>query len=334
MNKGIAVAGNLIVDKLHQIERYPSSGELTTVVEEPQVSTGGAACNVAMDLAALAGEMRVQVLGVMGKDENGAFIRSRFDKYPNIDCGSIVLEGQTSFTLVMNDAHSGQRTFFQYRGANELFDEEHIDWDKLDVSILHIGYILLLGALDAPDEEYGTKMARLLRRAQQKGIATSIDVVSESGDRFKRLVTPALRYSDYCVINELEAEQITGVKLRVGEKLLDENMPAALKSMREMGVARWAVIHSPEGGYGMDQTGEYITEGSLQLPKGYIKGTVGAGDAFCSGVLLGAYRGYPLRQSMRLGIASAACALSAPGSTEGMRPEAQAMQLFDIYNQR
>ena len=57
-----------------------------------------------------------------------------------------------------------------------------------------IGYILLLPALDAPDDEYGAKMARLLHRAQKQGLKTSIDVVSESGDRFAKLVTPALKY--------------------------------------------------------------------------------------------------------------------------------------------
>ena len=30
---------------------------------------------------------------------------------------------------------------------------------------------------------------------------------------------------------------------------------------------------------------------SYQLPLGYIKGTTGAGDAFCAGALLGIYKG-------------------------------------------
>ena len=79
-----------------------------------------------------------------------------------------------------------------------------------DAELLHIGYILLLDALDEADAEYGTRMARLLHDAQQHGIKTSIDVVSESGDRFRRLVPPALRYTDYCIINEVEAQESTG----------------------------------------------------------------------------------------------------------------------------
>ena len=83
---------------------------------------------------------------------------------------------------------------------------------------------------------------------------TSIDVVSEAGERFKRLVTPALKYTDYCIINELETQQTTGVLLRGEDGTLHvENMKAALQKLHELGVAKWAVIHCPELGCGMDE---------------------------------------------------------------------------------
>ena len=70
-----------------------------------------------------------------------------------------------------------------------------------------------------------------------------------------------------------------------------ENMKVALKKLHELGVSTWAVIHCPEIGCGMDADGNYHEFKSLKLPKGYIKGTVGAGDAFCAGVLYAAERG-------------------------------------------
>ena len=162
--------------------------------------------------------------------------------------------GDTSFTAVMSNNQTKERTFFQYAGGNAYYGEDDIDWDRLNVDIFHIGYILLLPHLDEPDAEYGTKMARLLHRAQQAGMKTSIDVVSEAGERFKRLVTPALRYTDYCIINELETQQTTGVLLRGEDGTLHvENMKAALQKLHELGVAKWAVIHCPELGCGMDE---------------------------------------------------------------------------------
>ena len=332
MRKGICVAGNLIVDITYPIERWPRQSELTTITDGITRSVGGAVCNVITDLAKLGETLPLSALGVIGEDAEGEFILEQLGRHENIDLSLLGRKGTTSFTAVMSDNRTKARTFFQYRGANALFDESFIDWDRIDAEILHVGYILLLDALDQADGEYGTKMARLLAEAQSRGIRTSIDVGTESGDRFRTLVPPALRYTDYCVINELEAQQITGVLLRdEEEKLYPEHMEEALRKMKELGVSTWAVIHCPEGGYGLDEKNHFLTVRSLKLPEGYIKGTVGAGDAFCAGVLYGAEKGWGLAESVRLGTCAAAASLSEAGATEGMRPAAGVLKLAELY---
>lgn len=332
MRKGICVAGNLIVDITYPIERWPRQSELTTITDGIARSVGGAVCNVITDLAKLDETLPLSALGVIGDDAEGEFILEQLGRHENIDLSLLGRKGTTSFTAVMSDNRTKARTFFQYRGANALFDESFIDWDRIDAEILHVGYILLLDALDQADGEYGTKMARLLAEAQSRGIRTSIDVVTESGDRFRTLVPPALRYTDYCVINELEAQQITGVLLRdEEEKLYPEHMEEALRKMKELGVSTWAVIHCPEGGYGLDEKNHFLTVRSLKLPERYIKGTVGAGDAFCAGVLYGAEKGWGLAESIRLGTCAAAASLSEAGATEGMRPAAEVLKLAELY---
>ena len=329
MKKGIAIAGNMIVDMLYPTNGLPRPGELVTITGDVSRSTGGCLCNDIIDLAALDPALPLTALGRVGSDEAGDFVLEKLRAWPNIDLGQVKRGGTTSFTLVMADEVSKQRSFYQCRGANAEFCEDDIDWDALDVELLHVGYILLLDALDAPDDAYGTKMARLLHTARQRGIRTSIDVVSEAGERFRHIVTPALKYTDYCVINELEAQATTGVQL-VGPdgRLIRENLPEALKAMKALGVSTWAVIHSPEGGFGLDERDNYIQVEGLKLPEGYIKGSVGAGDAFCSGVLYAAWKGLPLEEAIELGTAAAACSLSQPGATEGMRPCGEAMELY------
>jgi len=326
---GIAVAGNMIVDVLYPILGIPKPGELTTITEGISRSSGGALCNVIVDLAKLDPALPLTALGRVGTDSEGDYVLDKLGAQTNIDITRVRREGLTSFTAVMADTVTKQRTFFHYRGANARFCEADVDWDALDVKLLHIGYILLLDALDEPDEVYGTKMARLLHTAQSRGIKTSIDVVSEAGDRFGRIVPPALRYTDYCVINELEAQASTGIPLRneSGELIL-ANVPEALKKLKQLGVSTWAVIHCPEGGYGLDEDGNYVAIESLPLSKEQIKGTVGAGDAFCSGVLYGAYRNQSLKEAIELASAAAACSLSESGATEGMRTAAEAMELY------
>jgi sugar/nucleoside kinase (ribokinase family) len=267
-------------------------------------------------------------LGRAGTDAEGDYILETLRRYANVDLSMIKREGKTSFTAVMSDIVSRERTFFHYRGANARFCEDDIDWDKITARFLHIGYVLLLDSLDETDLEYGTKMARLLCHAQERGIKTSLDMVSESGDRFKRLMPPSLKYTDYCVINELEAGQVTGIPLRDGSgNLLNSNMPLALEELKKAGVSQWAVIHCPEGGYGLDERGNLLECAALYLPPDYIKGKVGAGDAFCAGVIYAASQGGNLAEGLELGNAAAAASLSMPGATGGMLPAAELKKL-------
>lgn len=335
MRRGICVAGNLVVDIAYPIDGWPKQGELVHIRDGITRSTGGAVCNVGVDLAVLDPQLPVCALGRIGADAEGDFILSVLGRHPNIDTSNVLRDGISAFTAVMADRVNKQRTFFTYLGANSRFCEGDIRWEHIDAGILHIGYILLLDSLDQPDDECGTKMARLMRSAQRHGFKTSIDVVSEAGDRFKRLVPPALKYADYCVINEYEAEQTTGIPLREGDgMLLTENMPEALHAMREMGVSTWAVIHSPEGGFGMDAAGNYVKSGSLILPSEKVVGSVGAGDAFCAGVLYGANMGWTLEQSIDLGNAAGAASLSDASATGGMRSVDEVMALYQIYRRR
>ena len=327
--KGIAVAGNMLVDMLYPIHGFPKPGELVTITGELSRSTGGCVCNDIIDLAALDPMLPLTAVGRVGHDEAGEFVLNKMRPWKNVNLDQVKKEGTTSFTLVMADEISKQRSFYQCRGANAAFCESDIDWENLNAEILHIGYILLLDALDEPDDRYGTKMARLLHTAQEKGIKTSIDVVTEAGDRFQRIVTPALKYTDYCIINESEAQNVTGVKL-VNEagKPIFENMQAALKRMKALGVSSWAVIHCPEGGFGLDENDQYVEIPGVKLPHDYIKGSVGAGDAFCAGVLYGAWKGMTLAESIEMGTAAAVCSLSEPGATEGMRSAEETMQQY------
>lgn len=335
MKKGICCAGNMIVDITYPIETWPRQNELTHITEGIQISTGGSVCNTIIDLARLNSELHLKASGYAGHDAEGDFLLSELRKYPNIDLSMVRRDGRTSFTAVMSNNQTKERTFFQHAGANAFYCEKHIDLESLDVDIFHIGYILLLRALDAEDCEYGTKMARLLHDVQQKGIKTSIDVVSESGDRFARLVTPALKYSDYCIINELEAQRITGIMLRDEKDALHaENMPEALSKLKELGVSTWAVIHCPELGCGIDENGNYHMFPSLQLPQGWIKGTVGAGDAFCAGILYAAEMEMSMLEALKLGACCAAASLSEVSASDGVGAFSEVMGLHSRFGTR
>ncbi len=317
--QGICVAGNIIVDIGYPVSAFPKPGQLVTILDDKTMTVGGLAVSVGIDLARLDGDLPIHILGCMGDDPEGRLIRQQFGLYPNINTQHIATCGQTSFTLVMNDSSTKERTFFQFRGANAAFDGADVPWEKINAKIFHAGYILLMDGLDEPDPVYGTRMARMLCTAKSHGMLTSVDVVSEASERFCTMVPPALKYTDYCIINEYEAGKTTGIPLRdKNGKLLEDHIPTVLNALKTMGVSRWAAIHAPEGAWGLDEQDIPAALPSLKLPQGYIKGTTGAGDAFCSGVLYGAHQEMPLIDALRLGTATAAASLGAPDANSGV----------------
>ena len=329
--KGVAVAGNIIVDTIKTIDAYPDKLELT-VIRSMNRALGGLVCNVGIDLARLDPVLPVMAVGFAGDDENGDLVRSTFAQYPSIDTSCLWREGVTSFTDVMTVASTGERTFFTYKGADGMLTPDRLLSAPIGkCSLLHIGYQLLLEGMDAPDEEYGTAMARALHGAQQMGLQTSFDVVSEKGGRFKTLVPPALKYVDHLAVNEYEAEQITGVELTENGRLIAKNLPDALEALRKMGVKRRVVIHTPLLAAGLDETDRLVLSPALRLPDGYIKGSVGAGDAFTAGLLYETINGASLETALRSANAVAACSLSAPGSTEGVPTMPEALKLYDRF---
>ena len=329
--KGITVAGSLVVDNYFLIETYPEQGKLVNIQSE-KMDIGGSG-NLILDLAKLDSSLKVKVSAIIGKDNYGKFIKETLDKYPNVLQENITEEGNTSVTMVMNAQDNQQRTFFYLPASTDLYDESYIDWDLVDADIFHLEYLLLMEKIDATDPVYGTHGAKILHDAKERNMKTSIDIVSEVSERGRDIVQAALKYTDYCTINEVEAEMITGLSLLKDNELIEENIHKALYELERLGVSTWAIIHSPTYSYGIDcQTKTIFKVKSLKLPKDYIKGSTGAGDAFCSGVLYAAYKGQGIEEGMRLGCACAACSLSEVSGTAGMRPYKEVLDVYQQYS--
>lgn len=323
---GIAVAGNIIVDLIKFIDKYPSKLSLAAITKVDR-TMGGAVSNVIIDLARLDPQLKLKAVGYVGEDGNGDFALAQLGCYPSIDLSHVKRSGETSFTDVMTVRQTGERTFFTYKGADSLLTADDFDFQKLDCTLIHFGYILLLDGMDAADAEYGTVMARTMHNAQQAGLLTSVDVVSEDSMRFAALVPPSLKYADYCTVNEFEAQRITGIPLRdEADRLLADNMKGACEALKVFGVRRWVTIHTPESAFGLDEHDVFTAVPSLKVEN--IAGSVGAGDAFVAGLLYEANRGTDHIQAMRTANAVAACSLSHPTSTGGVRSYAQTMELL------
>ena len=302
---GIAVAGSILVDKINEIDAYPTAGELTKI-RAVKRAVGGCVPNVAIDLKTLSPKTDIYAIGKVGADDEKTFLLKELgDRGIELSGIRVSRNERTSFTEVMSIV-GGQRTFFTYPGASADFGLSDMDFKDFKADMLHLGYFLLLDKVDAGDGE------KILAKAKNLGIKTSIDLVSENSDRYK-LVIPCLKYTDNVIINEGEAGKIADIEPT------KENLKAIAEKIMSYGIGERVIIHMPALSVCLSKDGTYTTLPSYDLPKGFIKGTTGAGDAFCAGALLGIYLGKSDEEILSIASKAAVGALSAADAVSGMK---------------
>ncbi len=331
---GILAGGNWIIDHVKIIDTWPAQDTLSNILSTSH-GTGGSAYNIAIDLAKLGAPFPLAAIGLVGQDADGQIILDDCAKF-GIDATALQQTDRapTSYTDVMTIQATGRRTFFHARGANALLDSPHFDFGQTTARLFHLGYLLLLDTLDGTHPEYGTVAAEVLARAQAAGLKTSIDLVSENSDRFARIVQPALRHVDLCIMNEFEAERVTGQAIRTDQGLDRAALRAAMEQILAAGVREHVIVHFPEGGAALGHDGQFHEHASVKLPDAYIKGAAGAGDAFTAGVLLGWHEGLPIQDWLRYGVCAAAANLADETCTGGMLPLAEVLAIGARYGFR
>ncbi len=332
---GLLAAGNWIIDQVKIVDVYPQRDQLANIRAQSQ-GTGGSPYNVLIDLARLEAPFPLMAAGLVGQDDLGRTILEDCKRH-RIDTSHLQTTrlAPTSYTDVMTEQSNGHRTFFHHRGANALWNGAGLDFKKTSARIFHLGYLLLLDALDQADPKHGTKAAALLRQAQAAGLKTSVDVASEDSDRFAGVVLPALRHVDYCILNEIEAGKTTGFAIREGDGSLNTtSLRQAAGALLQSGVRELVVIHFPEGGFARTLAGKEFWQPSLNVPNKHIAGTAGAGDAFAAGVLLGLHEGWDMPKCLLTGVCVAAASLSHPTCTGGVASLPAALKLAEKFGLR
>jgi sugar/nucleoside kinase (ribokinase family) len=317
---GVLAGGNWIIDQVKMIDVYPQPEQLGNIRSQSQ-GTGGAPYNVLVCLAQTGVPFPLLGAGLVGKDPLGAQILENCRRH-RIDTRHLTPtpRGPTSYTDVMTEQGHGRRTFFHARGANALWRGADLEFERITARIFHLGYLLLLDALDESDRRFGTRAARLLAAAQAAGVKTSVDVVSEDSDRFPRIVNPALKHVDYCILNEIEAGKTTGFKIRLPDGRLDlVALRHSTGALLQQGVRELVVVHFPEGAFARTRQGEDCWQPALKLPPNYIGGTAGAGDAFCAGMLLGLHEGWDLGRCLVTAVCIAGASLADATCTAGVK---------------
>lgn len=322
---GVVCAGNWIVDIIHTLDRWPAKSDLVQILDEVE-GVGGGAANVALGLAALGTGLPIYPAGLIGQDRHAATVRQALRDAGLSDAWLHATDrAATAHTHVLN-LTGDSRTFLYHGGANDLLEAAHVPVEALAATgarFFYLGYINLLRRLDTIGDDGVTGAARLLARARAAGMVTCADLVSIDGPGFRPTVAATLPTIDYLFLNEIEAARATGRPVAgPGD---EAGLIAAGRALLAGGVARAVVLHTAALALWLPVEGEALIQPAPPMDPAEIVSPVGAGDAFCAGVLYGLHEGWLPARSLTLGQRAAAATLRAPTATGGIPPLSRLM---------
>jgi len=269
--------------------------EEATFVDDIALHNGGCACNTAVALGKLG--VNTTAVGKVGRDAFGDFLIRRLEM-AGVDTIDMVQDPNesTSATVVLVD-REGERSFLHFTGANAALNEEDVPWDVVEkADLLHIAAAFLLPGLD------GEPMARVLKRAQEAGVLTSLDVSWDAQGRWMEVLEPCLSHVNVFLPNFDEARELA-------DEAAPEDVARALSSR---GVDVVVIKMGSGGSYVWDGfDGEFAS--AFRVDE--VVDTVGAGDAFNAGFLAGYTGGWHLQPACRLGNAVGAHCVNTAGAS-------------------
>ncbi len=317
--QGIICAGNWIVDIVHVIDQWPNKSELANIIREDR-GIGGGAANVISALARMQVGFPLLPFGAIGADDLGDFVVKA--------CEALALpttkllrrqESPTAHTHVMS-VPGDSRTFFYQGGANDSLSEADFPtgfFAGSDARIFYLGYLMLLEQLDKMEGDT-TGAAHILARARAAGMITAVDLVSASRADFSAMVRLAAPHIDYLIMNEVEACRAGDQPIEAGEVPSDVKLLAAARQVMASGIHKAIIIHCPKKAIWIGKGTEPIFLRPAPLPAEDILSPVGAGDAFCAGLLYGIHQGFDPARTLQLAHVTAVASMKGMTATQAI----------------
>ncbi|MEM1362975.1 MAG: carbohydrate kinase family protein [Pseudomonadota bacterium] len=323
--RGIICAGNWIVDLVHDIEHWPDESNLARIGDQTR-GIGGGAANVIRGLARLQTGLPLWPMGAIGDDEPGAFILEGCRRLGlPTDKLSIKPGVPTAHTHVMSVA-GRSRTFFYQGGANDALaasDFPQGTFAQTPARVFYLGYLSLLGELDLIEPDGISGAARVLQRAQQAGLTTCVDLVSVLHPEFHKIVESAAPFIDYLVLNEIEAARATETEVESQSLIETKKLFQMASSLTKLGVTKAVVVHCVERAVWHGTDGTKLSVEIAALPPEEIGSNLGAGDAFCAGLIFALHENWSPERALDLAVATARASLRGYTATEAIPPLAQ-----------
>ncbi len=285
------------------IDHLPIEGELVQT-EKIELCLGGCASNVALDLSRL--EVPVTLSGCVGDDALSDFIVKAVGA-PGVDCSFLRRIPNSCPGTAMHVNVQGQdRRFICTTGANDHYTiDERLealiadpDISQDEPKVIYLGGFLMLKSLE------NERTPLFLKKAQEHGWKTILDVVLFWDRNYLDAVRPLLPYTDVFMPNDFEGKAITGLAdpLDQAKFFADCGAKSSVITQGELGT----LYYGPEEKFHAD------------IFKVDFVGGAGSGDAFGAGFITAMLEGRTAEECVIYGSALGASCVRGISTTEAV----------------
>lgn len=292
------VLGDINIDFSLQTPLYPPEGGRTHA-EHANFRLGGSGCMTAMTLSRLG--CATALAGNLGSDVLGDWSLGRIAA-TGTDCRFIrrLADQQTGFFMLVATP-GGSQTTFGSRGANALpLPADEIIPDLANFKHLHISGYTLAG------EDQFHAVRRILGRARQAGLSTSLDPGVCSSAEAREKILSLLPDVNYLLPNEFELRQLAG----------DQPPDAQVGALLALG-CEVLILKMGERGSRYTDAGHSVSLPAVQNTAAAALAATGAGDCFNAGFLKAILTGASPGEALQAGNEIAFRKITNPGEFPG-----------------
>lgn len=305
MNRALDVlaVGDGNLDVWMRVPRHPAPrrGAIrgTGVVGDAcQIGPGGAAANVAMGIARLGA--RAAFVGAIGDDAPGMRFAESM-RNTGVDTSHLhVMAGRATSLACMFETPDGEYVFYVCPGSRTIPSHCLAGEFVRSARILYV-----TGHMLTEDEPTCAAILHAMATARGAGVKVAFDPGKYwLNPALESRVHEAVRHTDIILPNQEEAEQLTG-----------RHAPRdAAAELLQAGVGIVSVTLGGRGCLAASQD-RMVEQSAFHVQTG---STVGAGDAFASGLLYSFLSEDSLEEMTAFANAAAAIKIGTPGASEGM----------------
>jgi ribokinase len=294
----ILVVGSMNMDIVTQVDRHPVPGE-TIHGKRTSFHSGGKGANQAV--AAARSGSAVSMAGALGSDPFGNEIRRRLTD-DGINLQYVLSKPATTGVAIITIDSMGENNIVLSTGANGLYseaDSEGLDFSSYDAILLQ-------------NEIPWDANRRVLEKAAMAG--TRVIFNPAPALLIEQRYLPMI---GMLILNEVEAEELTGLKVD-----RHESVQQACEILIGRGVKEVIVTLGSRGCFYLNDSGKSIATHAYKVS---VVDTTAAGDTFIGAFAAKYLSGERIEDSLRYATAAAALTVSTEGAQSSIPTDNQVM---------